>query len=70
MRTYSTREAAQVLGIHPITLQRYIGKGVISAPALRTLGGGQFREWTNRDIERVRKQLSKIKNGRRKRRKK
>ncbi len=59
-----------MLGIHPITLQRYIGKGVISAPALRTLGGGQFREWTNRDIERVRKQLPKIKNGRRKRKKK
>ncbi len=59
-----------MLGVDRITLQRYIGKGVISAPALRTLGGGQFREWTNRDIERVRKQLPKIKDGRRRRKKK
>ena len=70
MRTYSTREAARILGVDRITLQRYIAKKVVAAPPLRKLGGGRFREWTNRDIERVRKQLPKIKNGRRKRKKK
>jgi DNA-binding transcriptional MerR regulator len=66
MRTYSTREAAQKLGINRVTLQRYIAKGLITVPSVKSLGGGQFREWAERDIERVRKQLPKIKNGRRK----
>jgi excisionase family DNA binding protein len=66
MRTYSTREAAERLGIDRVTLQRYIAKGVISAPPVKSLGGGQFREWTDRDIEEVRKKLPKVKNGRRK----
>jgi DNA-binding transcriptional MerR regulator len=64
MQTHSTREAAQKLGIDRVTLQRYIAKKLISAPAVKSLGGGQFREWTDRDIERVRKQLPKIRNGR------
>ncbi len=70
MRTYSTREAARILGVDRITLQRYIAKKVVAAPPLRKLGGGSFREWTPRDIRRVRKQLPKIKNGRRKKKKK
>lgn len=65
MRTYTTREAAEKLGIDRVTLQRYIAKGLISVPAVRSLGGGKFREWTDRDVERVRKQLPKIRNGRR-----
>ncbi len=70
MRTYSTREAARMLGVDRITLQRYIAKKVIVAPALRKLGGGRFREWSSRDIEKVRKQLPKVRNGRRRRKKK
>lgn len=66
MRTYSTREAAEKLGITRVTLQRYIVKGLIIAPSVKSLGGGRFREWTDRDVEQVRKRLSKIKNGRRK----
>ena len=69
MRTYSTREAAQKLGIDRVTLQRYIVKKLISVPAMKSLGGGKFREWTDREIERVRKQLPKIRNGRKKRQK-
>jgi DNA-binding transcriptional MerR regulator len=66
MRTYSTREAARKLGIDRVTLQRYIAKKLITAPAMKSLGGGRFREWTDRDVGRVRKQLPTIKNGRRK----
>jgi DNA-binding transcriptional MerR regulator len=66
MQTHSTREAAQKLGIDRVTLQRYIAKKLISAPAVKSLGGGEFREWTDRDIERVRKQLPKVRNGRKK----
>ena len=59
-----------MLGVDRITLQRYIAKKLIPVPPLRKLGGGRFREWTARDIERVRKQLPKMKDGRRKRKKK
>jgi len=67
MRTYSTRQAAQMLGIHLATLQRYIAKRLVPVPALREIGGAKFRFWTERDIEKVRKLLPKVRNGRRKR---
>jgi len=66
MPSYSTRQAAQMLGISLVTLQRYIAKGLVSVPALKLLGGGRFREWTDRDIKRIRKQLPGIRNGRKK----
>ena len=69
MRTYSTREAVRKLGIDRITLQRYIARKLVLAPPVRKLGGGQFRVWTDRDVERVRKQLPKIKNGRKSKKK-
>ncbi len=70
MRTYSTGEVAVKLKLNRVTLQRYIAKNLIPVPVLRRVGKGRYREWTASDIERVRKQLPKIKNGRRKRRKK
>ncbi len=68
MATYSTAQAAKRLGMTRVTLQRYVGKKLIAAPPLKQLGGGQFREWSDRDVERARKQMSKLKprNGRRK----
>ena len=59
-----------MLGVDRMTLQRYIAEKPIPVPPLRKLGGGRFRDWTARDIERVRKQLPKSKNGRRRRKKK
>lgn len=66
MKTYSTREAAKLLGIHLVTLQRHIAAGKISAPPVQHIGGNRFRAWTLRDIERVRKALPRIANGRKK----
>jgi excisionase family DNA binding protein len=63
--TCSSREAAKILGISLMTLQRHIAAKKISAPSVQHFGGNQFRLWTARDVERVRKQLLKIKNGRR-----
>jgi hypothetical protein len=62
----STREAARKLGISLISLQRYIAAKKISAPKLQKIGGVRIRLWTDRDVMRVRKELPKIKNGRRK----
>jgi len=64
MRQYSTREAAQRLGLDWRTLQRYLAAKKIPAPPVQEIGGGKFRAWADKDIERVRKILPKIKNGR------
>ncbi len=66
MATYSTREVARKLGLHLVTLQRYISARKIRIPKVRLVGSLAVRLWTERDIERVRKQLPKIANGRRK----
>jgi excisionase family DNA binding protein len=64
MNQYSTREAAKKLGLDLTTVQRYIAAGKLPVPPVKTLGGGRFRVWTDRDIEKVRKILPKIANGR------
>jgi len=56
MKIYSSREAAEQLGISLMTLQRYIADGNwIKAPKVRELGAVKARLWTARDIERARK---------------
>jgi excisionase family DNA binding protein len=64
MRTYSTREAAKMLGISLMTLHRHVVAKKITVPPVRSVGGSRFRAWKKSDVERVRKQLLKIKNGR------
>jgi predicted site-specific integrase-resolvase len=64
LNQYSTREAAKKLGLDIRSIQRYITKGKISAPPVQRLGGGKYRVWTDEDIERLRKILPKIANGR------
>lgn len=70
MDIYSTRTAAKKLGIHFVTLQRYIAASKIPAPRSTRVGGGIVRAWTEEDIERVRKTLPTIANGRKTRYKK
>ncbi len=69
MRIYSTREAARRLGISLMTLQRYIAAGKVAVPKTRRFAGALVRPWSARDIERVRKQLPRIKDGRRRKKK-
>ncbi len=64
MKTYSTREAAKRLGLHLVTLQTYIAAGKIPAPPLLRVGEGKLRAWKEADIDKVRKTLPKIANGR------
>jgi len=63
MNGYTTRQAAAKIGISHISLTRYIAAKKIPAPKVQRFGG-KFRVWTDEDIERVRKLLLKIKNGR------
>ncbi|PYP90063.1 MAG: hypothetical protein DMG65_12630 [Candidatus Angelobacter sp. Gp1-AA117] len=64
MANYSTREVAKLLGIHVVTLHRYILDKKVPAPKVQVTGGVKFRVWNKRDIERVREILPKIANGR------
>ena len=64
MKKYSTREAAGKLGLAWRTIQKYIALDKIPAPPVENIGGGKFRAWTEKDIERVRRILPKIANGR------
>lgn len=64
MNTFSTRDAAKQLGVTATTLSRYIAARKVPAPKTVTTGGITVHLWTRRDIERVRKLLPKLKNGR------
>jgi excisionase family DNA binding protein len=64
MKILSTREAAKRLGINAGTLSRYIARKKVPAPKTVQLGNLKVHSWTEKDIERVRKLLPKIENGR------
>jgi len=64
MKQYSTREVAEILDLHLVTIQMYIAEGKIPAPPLLKVGKGKLRIWTDEDIESVRQILPKIANGR------
>jgi hypothetical protein len=55
------------LGLSLITLKRYIAAKKIPAPPVAQIGGMRVRPWKDKDIERVRKILPKVKNGRKNR---
>jgi predicted DNA-binding transcriptional regulator AlpA len=62
--SFSTRQAAQKLGIGVTTLSRYIAQGKVPAPQTIFFGDFRVHAWTEAHIERVRALLPKIKNGR------
>lgn len=64
--SYSTREAAQKLGVSVLTLQRHVSAKTIDAPQLQKVGGVKVRLWSDRDIQKARKVLSQTKPGRKK----
>jgi len=59
MKSYTTKEVAEKLGVHRVTLQEWIAKGWVPVPQLQTIGGGLVRLWSNADIERARKAIAK-----------
>jgi predicted DNA-binding transcriptional regulator AlpA len=64
MTKLSTHQVAKALGIDAATLSRYIKTGKIVAPPETMAGGIKLRLWSESDIERLKKLLSKIANGR------
>jgi predicted site-specific integrase-resolvase len=66
----STRQAAKKLGIDHSTLAKYLVGGKLAPPETVTVGKRIVHMWTEEEIERVRKLLPKIANGRKTRYKK
>lgn len=62
--TYSSGQVARKLGIGISTLSRYITVGKVPPPQSVTTGGITVYLWTEQDVERLRKLLPKIANGR------
>jgi hypothetical protein len=64
MQTFTTRQVAKKLGLTAASLARYIAAKKVSAPKIIKVGTTTVHMWTEDDIERVRKLLPKIANGR------
>jgi len=64
MKKFSTNEAAKKLGLSPSGLSKYIRMKKVPMPDMVQTGGFTVHLWTEEDIERVRKLLPKIANGR------
>jgi DNA-binding transcriptional MerR regulator len=67
---YSTRQAAKELGLHYTTMHKYLKEKKIPLPEITRIAGVRVRLWSESDLERVRKLLPKIANGRKTRYKK
>ena len=63
---YSTREAAEKVGVTFLTFQRHVFRKTFPVPPLQKVGGVSVRLWSDRDIEKARKALAKVKKGRKK----
>ncbi len=55
MSPLSTPEVARKVGIHRVTLEKWIRAGKVKPSKRVQVGGKAFRIWTARDVERVRK---------------
>jgi predicted site-specific integrase-resolvase len=55
MKTYSTKQVAKVIGIHWVTLRRWLANRRIRPSQGIRLNGSTLWRWTDRDVERVRK---------------
>jgi len=64
MANLSTREAAKRLGLPHSTLSLYIRRGKVPTPRSITSGGTTVHIWSEDEVEKVRKLLPKIANGR------
>jgi predicted transcriptional regulator len=64
MAAYSTNQAAKRLGISGAALSRYIKTGKVPTPHVVRTGWRDVHSWTDEDIERLRRLLPKIANGR------
>jgi len=53
MSPLSTDDVAKLSGISRVTLERWLAAGKVPMPGTLQLGRREFRNWTKKDIERV-----------------
>jgi hypothetical protein len=64
---YTTRQAAEKLGVTLLTLQRHVTEyKSLDAPPLVTVGTVKVRLWSERDIEKARRVIANTRPGRKK----
>jgi excisionase family DNA binding protein len=56
----STGDAAKAVGISRATLQDWIAKGKITAPAVKVLGKVRVRLWSESDVAKLRREKAKL----------
>lgn len=54
MKVYSISEASRLLGVHRVTLHRWIQEKRVPAPATQVIAGVRLRFWTEADIAKIR----------------
>ena len=54
MKPLSNSEGAKVVGVHPSTLERWLGSGGLRWPKLLISGTRIVRLWSKQDVKRVR----------------
>lgn len=57
-KTYSTKEVARKIGIHWVTLHKWIAAGKVRPSQQIGMNGGKHWRWTEVDVARVRKYKS------------
>jgi hypothetical protein len=55
MKTYSTKETARTLGVHFITLQRWVTKAKVRPSQKIRQNGFTLWRWTEADVEKAKK---------------
>ena len=58
-KTYSTKQVAKAVGIHWVTLHRWLSAGKVRASAPIHMNGYTLWRWTEADVERVKKYKAK-----------
>lgn len=54
MSPLSTAEIARAIGLHPVTLERWIASGNFKVSKTIKIGTRVYRVWTEKDIKRLR----------------
>jgi predicted DNA-binding transcriptional regulator AlpA len=55
MENLSTMDVARKAGISRATLERWIASGDVPTPKTIKFGRAEFRDWTTKDVQKVRK---------------
>jgi hypothetical protein len=53
--TLSTADVARKVGVNRVTLEKWLSSGRVARPSTIRIGKGSFRNWTARDVERIKK---------------